>query len=221
MKEAFFVRGLFLKSHSSHCKKGGATVYLNTALMLLAAICLLNSSASYPLAAPVERTDKTWGPAEDGVQLSLSLVDPKTSELEVALRNVSDRDVMVNLGALMANGKVHLPNNISIKVTDANGNTRQFEFADKKHLNVGGRLDDYIVPLRAGSMYTLTLKLDQFWSQETSEFAIELLPGKNRLTAQLEGSGANFVNLDMPGVRLMNFWLGKVESNTLIVERER
>ena len=192
-------------------------MYLNLALSLLAAICFSNSSVSVN-ASSKTAGQLTWGPANDGVQLSLSLVDPKISELEVALRNVSDRDVMVNLGAVMANGKVHLPNNISIKVTDAKGNTRQFKFADKKHSVVAGRLDDYIVPLRAGSMYTLALKLDQFWCSETNEFAIELLPGTNRLTAQLEGSGAKLVNLDMPAVRLMNFWVGQVESNTLLVE---
>jgi hypothetical protein len=82
---------------------------------------------------------------------------------------------------------------------------------------VAGRLDDYVVPLRAGSTYTLQLSLNQFWCQETKEFSIPLLSGKNYLTAQFEGSGANAINLDMSGIKLMNFWLGKVESNTLMV----
>jgi hypothetical protein len=138
----------------------------------------------------------------------------------VALRNVGDRDETVNLGYMLANGKVQLPSYLSLNFTDAQGKARQFKFADKKYSNVAGRLDDYIVPLRAGSMYTLTVRLDQFWSHETNEFAIALLPGKNLLTAQLEGRGAKFVNLDMPAVKLMNFWVGKVESNTLVLERQ-
>lgn len=66
--------------------------------------------------------------------------------------------------------------------------------------------------LRVGSTYTLQLTLDQFWCQETKEFSIPLLPGENYLTAQFEGSGASFVNSDMQGMKLMKFWLGKVNS---------
>jgi hypothetical protein len=99
------------------------------------------------------------------------------------------------------------------------GKERLFEFADLRHGAIGGRLDDYVVPLRAGSMYTLKLKLDQFWCPETQEFEIPLMPGENRLTAQFEGRGAKLINPDMIAIRLMEFWLGKVESNTLILNR--
>jgi hypothetical protein len=50
-----------------------------------------------------------------------------------------------------------------------------------------GAFDDYIVPLRVGSTYTLTLNLDQFWCHETKEFVIPLLLGKNRMTARISG----------------------------------
>src|SRR5438876_5790293 len=160
-----------------------------------------------------------WGQPTEGVQISLSSHDSNGSDLIVALRNVGDHDVTLDLGYMMANGKVQLPAYISLNFTDAQGKKRTFKFADKKHPAVGGRLDDYVVPLRVGSMYTLKLTLDQFWCQETKEFEISLLPGKNRLTAEFQGSGARLVNLDMPGIKLMNFWLGKVESNPLVIER--
>jgi hypothetical protein len=191
------------------------------ALILLASICSLTSSRHCSAAASGQTTDQLpWGQTNDGLQLSLSSTHSNSSELHVALRNVGDRDETVNLGYMLANGKVQLPSYLSLNFTDAQGKARQFKFADKKYSNVAGRLDDYIVPLRAGSMYTLTVRLDQFWSHETNEFAIALLPGKNLLTAQLEGRGAKFVNLDMPAVKLMNFWVGKVESNTLVLERQ-
>ena len=75
------------------------------------------------------------------------------------------------------------------------------------------------MPLRAGSTYTLQFTLDQFWCNETKEFAIKLLPGRNYLTVRFEGTDARLVNLDMPAIKFMNFWLGKVESNTLSLER--
>jgi hypothetical protein len=160
-----------------------------------------------------------WGQPSDGIQMSLAAANLDRSELQLALRNVGDHDVTLNLGVMMANGKVQLPNYIGLSFTDPQGRTRVFKFADKKHSVVAGRLDDYVVPLRAGSMYTLKLNLNQFWCQETNEFEINLPPGKSSLTARFQGRGAGAVNLDMPGIKLMNFWLGQVESNTLTIER--
>lgn len=160
-----------------------------------------------------------WGQPNDGIQVSLSATDSKGSELQVALRNVSDHDVTLNLGSMMANGQVQLPDYIHLTFTDAQGKTRVFQYTDKKHSFVAGRLDDYVVPLRIGSMYTLKVRMDQYWCQETKELEIRLLPGKNRLTAQYEGSRAKLINLDMAAIKLMNFWLGKVESNTLVIEQ--
>jgi hypothetical protein len=160
-----------------------------------------------------------WGPPVDGIQISLSSSNPKLSELQVAVRNVGDHDVTLNLGMMMANGKFQLPDRINIEFKDGLGKTRVFKFGDLKHAFVAGRLDDYVVPLRSGSMYTLTVTLDQFWCQETKEFTIPLTPGKNSLTAHFEGKGAQRVNEEMSAIPLMNFWLSKVDSNTLILER--
>ena len=148
----------------------------------------------------------------DGLQMCLASTG---TDLQLALRNVGDDDITLNLGSMLANGKVQLPDRIAIKFTDAQGKTRVFKFGDKKHAFVAGRVDYYVVPLRSGSTYTLKLSPDQFWCLETKEFSMPLLPGDNQLTAQFEGTGAPQPNLDMPAIKLMNFWLGKVESNTL------
>jgi hypothetical protein len=155
-----------------------------------------------------------WGVAVDGVQMSLGTTG---SNLQLALRNIGDRDVTLNLGVMLANGKVQLPNRVNLTFTDAQGKTRLFKFADKR--GVFGRVDEYVVPLRAGSTYTLQFALDQFWCYETKEFSIPLLAGDNYLTAQFEGAGANGGSSDMAGLRLMNFWIGKVHSNTLILRQ--
>ena len=184
-------------------------------LILTQAICFLIFLSMASAARPARETLQ-WGQPVGGVQMSLASTD---SNLQVALRNIGDRDVTLNLGAMMANGKVQLPSNISFNFTDAQGKTRLFKFADKRYPGVAGRLDDYIVPLRAGSTYTLQFTLDQSWCDETREFFIKLLPGKNYLTARFEGTDAKLVSLDMPAIKLMNFWLGRVESNTLLLER--
>jgi hypothetical protein len=152
----------------------------------------------------------------NGVQMCLT---SSGSNLRLAFANVGDRDLTVNLGVMMANGKVQLPDRVAMKFTDAQGKTRLFHFWDKRYPGVFGRLDDYVVPLRAGSTYTLQLTLNQFWCQETKEFSIPLLSGNNYLAAQFEGTGTNAVNLDMSGIKLMNFWFGQAESNTLTMRR--
>lgn len=184
------------------------------ALVLLAVCVIPNLSLAI---APADQLP--WGGASDGIEMSLISTDPSGHSLQVSFQNVGDRDVTLNLGYMMANGKVQLPSYIRLKFTDASGGERLFEFADLKHSTVAGRLDDYIVPLRAGSVYTLRLRLDQFWCQETQEFEIPLVPGENHLTAQFEGRGAKLLNLDTPGTKLMNFWLGKVESNSIVIRR--
>jgi hypothetical protein len=183
-------------------------------LISTSSICFLILFSS---ASASRRPSETiqWGHAVDGLQMSLT---SSGSNLQLAMRNIGERDVTLNLGMMLANGKAQLPSSISMNFTDAQGKTRLFKFADKRYPGVAGRLDDYVVPLRAGSTYTLQLTLDQFWCYETKEFSIPLLPGTNHLTARFEGTGANAVNLDLPAIKLMNFWLGKLESNVLTLE---
>jgi hypothetical protein len=160
-----------------------------------------------------------WGAAGDGIRISLSLINPKSNELQVAIRNAGNRDVVINLGSMLANGETLFPGYIKVAFVDANGKTRDCRFFDETP-RVAGRIDDYVVPLRVGSIYTLQLKMDLlFCSEDTPGSNIVLPPGKNRLTVQFQGTGAKFINLDTQGIKLMNFWLGTVKSNTLIIER--
>jgi hypothetical protein len=190
------------------------------AVMALTLIAVISCAVIPDLSLASAPADQLpGGKSSDGIQLSLTSTDPDGRTLLLAFQNVGDRDVTLNLGFMLANGRVQLPDHVQLKFTDALGKERLFHFADLRHGAIGGRLDDYVVPLRAGSMYTLRLTLDQFWCPETQEFEIPLMPGENRLTAQFEGRGAKLINEDMIAIRLMNFWLGRVESNTLIIKR--
>ena len=163
-----------------------------------------------------------WGEAVDGLQISISIADSSKSgvpEFQVALRNSGEHDVSLNIGSMLAGGKVQLPDKISFSLIDATGKTRALHFSDRRYPAVVGRMDNYIVPLRSGSIYTMTIGLDQMFSMDISDFATKLPPGKYQITAQYQGTGAQHPNLDMPGIKLMNFWLGKLQSNTLSVEK--
>jgi hypothetical protein len=137
-------------------------------------------------------------------------------KFQVAVRNLGARDVVLNLGIMLANGKVQLPDRIRLNLTDAEGRTRELRFIDPA---IAGRVDDYVVPLRVGSTYTVTFGLDQFWPPDAKDFQLRSPSGKYQIVAQFEGGGAKASNLDMPGMKLMNFWMGKLQSNALAVER--
>ena len=189
-------------------KLSKSTIYIAGNVWLLLIILLM------PICSKAQSLDNLqWGATDDGLQLSISkIASGKTNfpEFQVALRNVGEKDTTVNLGVMLANGKKQEPDKIKFILTDANGKTHQFNFGSVIMM-VDGRLDDFIVPLRAGSMYTLKFSSDESTAQ--------LLAGKYKITAEFEGIGANLTNLDTQGIKLMNFWLGKLKSNELTVER--
>ena len=71
------------------------------------------------------------GCSVDGLQMSISAADLQNldvPEFQVALRNAGKQDVTLNLGFMLANGKVQLPQNISLNVTDAPGKRASSSF---------------------------------------------------------------------------------------------
>ncbi|MBA7485176.1 hypothetical protein ES707_20711 [subsurface metagenome] len=144
----------------------------------------------------------------------------ETSVFCVTLENAGDKDVVLNLGMMLANGKVHLPAAIRLILTDTNGQSRELHFFDRRYAAVAGRIDDYVVPLRAGSTYTVKLSLDDYWCPETKQFQLKPKPGEYHIRAELTAKGASCVNSDMEGVKLMNFWKGKLQSDFIMVSSQ-
>jgi len=181
---------------------------------LVLGVCVgLSGCTSTPFGSPASRP---LGAVTNALQMSLSIGNTHhrdDPEFEVAFQNVGERDVSLNLGYMLANGGVQLPAKIHLRLVDEAGTIRELDFTDRKHDGVAGRVDDYVVPLRSGSTYTLELRLDQFWSPSTKEFALKLKPGRNEVSAEFQGEGAEYLNSDMGGMKLMNFWKGKLRSN--------
>ena len=159
------------------------------------------------------------GATTDGLQMSLlvSITNPTDPEFEVAIQNVGEKDVCLNLGMMLAYGKVMIPDRIHLQIKDSDGQLLNLDFVDRRFPAIAGRLDDYLVPLRAGSTYTLTLRLDQFVSPTTGE-PPQLKPGRYEVSAHFHGDGAAASNADTAGVKLMNFWKGNLQSNPVLIE---
>jgi hypothetical protein len=157
-------------------------------------------------------TVKWWSAS---TSVNSGTLPPVGAKFYVALQNTGDADFVVNLGHMLANGKVMFPAAIHLILTDPPGKTRELDFSDRRYGVVAGRVDDFTVALRTGSVYVLRATLDQYWSPATQEFALRLMDGHYRIAARFDGQGVKAGNLDMQGIALMNFWKGTVRSNSL------
>lgn len=161
------------------------------------------SSATHPSIA-----DRQWGPAIGGLQLSLAVLkaDPRDDPLlEATFRNDGVQDVCLNLGIMLDNGRLQFPDKNSLNLIDANGKTRKLLFSGPPA--VAGRVDDYVVPMRAGSTYTLRSRLDRFWSPSAKQFGLTLKPGRYEISVQFQEDHAETRNLIV-------VWTGKIQSNS-------
>ncbi|MEP6903300.1 MAG: hypothetical protein ABJA66_16350 [Actinomycetota bacterium] len=157
-----------------------------------------------------------WGTPVDGIELSVSAAASQKAEIpeiQLELQNTGDKDITLNLGTILANGKAQLPDSFSLDITDANGKIRSFEFFDGKYAAIAGRVDDYILPLRAGSIYTLKIGLDKFYSSKENLIGSKLPVGKYQINAHFNGDDTNIISSEMI------IWHGKLQSNTLAFEK--
>lgn len=216
-------------------------------LMAISTCLLSSSSSSSTLKIDNSTGDRRWGTTVTGLQMSISGPASKDSgvpEFQLALRDVGQQDLALNLGIMLGNGNLKFPNKITLNLTDAEGATRKLRLS--KPAYVAGRVDDYIVLLQpskryssqvrsreegrtvtfsddsiatlvSGSIYSFNLSLNDFWSPDTKEFQVKLSPGKYQITAQLETDGPT--KLWSSHVPLMNFWKGNLQSNAFEFDR--
>jgi hypothetical protein len=183
---------------------------MNRILAVIAGLVFLASSArGQPRPAPA------WGATTDGLELGVSAVASGTEGayvVEVSFRNTGPNDALLNLGWMTGNGRVMFPDAVRVRLTEPSGTTCELHYFDRRHALIRGRVDDLVVGLPAGSAYVLRLTSDRLWCTAAVEPRTTLVPGRYRATARFEGNGAQTTNLDMPGLALMTFWKGRLDS---------
>lgn len=131
---------------------------------------------------------------------------------DIAFKNTGADDFILNLGHMLANGKVMFPKAVWLTLTQPSGATCDLHYFDRRYPGVAGRMDDFIVALPAEAMYSVRLTGDRLWCASEQRPLAALAPGRYRAKARLEARGALTGNLDMKGVALLNFWQGVAES---------
>src|SRR4029077_19626759 len=80
----------------------------------------------------------------------------------IKVANSGSKDLVLNIGMLIANGSRQYASAIELLLTDQKGKTWKFPTGDPG--SVGGRVDPFVLPLPAGAMFIVPLNLDVDWA---------------------------------------------------------
>ena len=146
-----------------------------------------------------------------GLKLSISPTKPQYTNTPpaflISIENKGDAYLMLNLGVMLGNGDY--PTAIGLTLDDYEGNSKNLHFSDP---SIAGRVDDYIVRLRAGSTYILKVSINDFWYPNGPEWRLNLKPGVYRVGAQLDSRGIQHVNSGEEEKMRMDIWKGTLRS---------
>jgi len=159
----------------------------------------------------------------EGLQVSLAAetegVTPGSlPHFRVELHNTSEKDFSVSLGFIC--GKQY-PSAVLLLVTDAQGQTRRLILRGPGV--IAGRVDPFVVPLAAGSRFSIPVNLDDyryFPMAPSRDFDWKWEPGVYSLQAQFKSNGAPQFNNGsgmIPGL----YWTGTITSNSVRFEIQK
>jgi hypothetical protein len=139
-------------------------------------------------------------------------------KFRMELHNVGEHDLILNLGFTLSNGRMQYPNALVLTIIDPQGKARQFDLIGPAA--VAGRMDPLILPLPAGSTFSLPVDLEKYWASSSKEFEYKFQRGTYSLEARFTGKAVSSqeANLDVKGIALMPYWMGTITSNQLPFE---
>ena len=100
-----------------------------TLLALLLVVLGVRGTSSQ---SPLETPPLAWGQSIDGLRMGIAggkSVPSPGGEFTLALQNTGSRDFVVNLGLMLANGKVMIPLAVRLALIDPAGKSRELKLA--------------------------------------------------------------------------------------------
>lgn len=147
------------------------------------------------------------------LRVSVRAEDARSVEemrLTVTIENVGDQDTVLLMGIMLGNGISPFPMSMRLFVTGDDEKPQELEISSP---SIAGRVDPYIVPLRAGSAYSLALRLDDFRPFKAHGERIHLKPGRYRLRAEFVGESRDHLTWRREGLPLLRYWPGRERSD--------
>jgi HEAT repeat protein len=147
----------------------------------------------------------------DGLRVTVTKVQPKNGadkrlRFAVALHNIGDKDLMLNLGMIV--GTRQYPTGIDLVLSDEKGIVRKLVLPWPR---VAGRVDDYTVPLSVDATHIIVANLDQYLpANPRPELPVQLSEDSYKIVAVFVGKGARHFD-----PLIATFWMGKAVSEPL------
>jgi len=131
------------------------------------------------------------------------------------LHNAGTQALVLNLGAMLGNGRKQYANSIHLLLISAHGKQLHLELLEPPTIN--GRVDPMVMPLPPGATFTLLIDLRNYIAPREKVWDLALDAGDYTLTAEYKGVGVSQAssNLDMKGIALMPYWIGEIDSPAL------
>jgi len=163
-----------------------------------------------------------WGEKLDGLRISISQVnrleqnDYDKPRFNIALQNIGKKDLVLNLGIMLANGKEQYSTAVKLILTDPNGKTYEFHNNIGRHPGIAGRVDPFVVPLAVGCTYILRVDFDNYWFVSPVGVPVPLPQGRYRVAAVFNGKAVTF---KQTGVYTQDlYWNGVIKSKKILFE---
>ena len=160
----------------------------------------------------LQKEGEGFGAKVEGLRIKLQFDAPlhglAARTFVLAIENVGDTDLNVQLGRSLGNGKNYFPSELGLVAWEGK-NMLQLSYETPR---VAGRMDPFVVPLPAGSTFTLRCELEKFVLKESRK-SIELSTKDYRIVAELVGQPVKQTNVDLHGLTLMKYWEGTAKSN--------
>jgi hypothetical protein len=142
------------------------------------------------LSAAQEPEANDWGHTVNGLQMRIYL-DQATGQSEVPrfkveLRNVGEKDLLLNLGTMARNGRQQYATAVSLILVDAQGEP-QWLVLKRSLLSSDAGREPLFLPLPIGATFSFPVELDNYWAASSKQFDSKLKPGTYRLGAHLTG----------------------------------
>jgi hypothetical protein len=161
--------------------------------------------------------------AQDGPSpISFTVRCQNAQQLTFTIQNVGLEDTALIFGSVLANGRKYLIAGLKLQTELPDGREDQYDYRpDDYPVRIGGRVDDWIVPLPTGASYVMQATASQFLSKAHGRLSAWPKAAQISLRLPIRTPNPNQPT-DVVGLKLFRVWRGTdaLISNRITVPSE-
>ena len=130
--------------------------------------------------------------------------------LRLTLENVSDASTAAVIGAIIGNYRIYSPDGLLLTIRRPGDSDTSVGLTDRSVGAIGGRVDQWLLALPAGSAFSMTLPLRRFGAAEQLA-----RPADIQLRLTTRSLSEKDLSSGLSDQRFIPLWMGDVTSNWL------